>query len=96
MGYRISYGQTKAETYHRRKINLALPLCALLVIGIVAAGMVFPQVGEVLRGLLFPVTDEATVTAFQDMVQQVGEGVSVGEAVTAFCREIVENAQNLP
>lgn len=92
MGYRITYGQepkVKRRTMCRRRIWLCAGAVLILSVCICAAQ---PEIQEMVRQLLFPLTDEATVAAFQEMVRQVGEGTSVGDAVFSFCREIIENA----
>lgn len=53
--------------------------------------LLFPESAAVFRELLHPFTDEAAVEALGDLVEQIGEGISIGDAVTTFCREIIAN-----
>ena len=47
----------------------------------------WPEGTALLRRTLIP--EEPAVSAFSRMVEQIQVGTPVGEAVTAFCREVV-------
>lgn len=95
MGYQISYGpiKTKDSVKMRGKTvrAFALVICIIaLVIGLQVSG-----VGKTLWRWMLPGNPEVTSAALDTMAESLKQGDSVGEAVTAFCREIIENA-NLP
>lgn len=89
MSYSISYGHKGKQNTPKNRPKMKL---AVLILVGAAACLLWPQVGDTVRNLLFPWLDEPTVSAFSDMVTQIGEGTNVAEAFTAFCREIMSNA----
>ena len=86
MGYRIVYGE---EPSFRRKSRLGLWTAVFLLIFVTAVRLAWPAGTEQLRTILVPRGE--TVEAFSQMVANVGAGQGMGEAVTAFCRTVVEN-----
>lgn len=86
MGYRIVYGE---EPTLRRKSSLGLWTAAWLLVFVTAVRLAWPDGAEQLRTILEPRGE--TVEAFSQMVANVGAGQGMGEAVTAFCRTVVEN-----
>lgn len=92
MGYSITYGQEpkiKPQPAGRKWIWICAAAVLTLAVCLCAAQ---PELSGTLRELLFPLTDDVTVEAFQNMVSQVGEGTPVSEAVFGFCREIMDHA----
>ena len=88
MGYRIVYGE---EPIPWRKSRLGLWTAGFLLIFVMAVRLAWPAGAEQLRTVLEP--REETVEAFSQMVANVGAGQGIEEAVTAFCRSVVSNAQ---
>ena len=88
MGYRIVYGE---EPTLRRKSRLGLWTAAFLLIFVTAVRLAWPEGAERLCTVLEPVGE--MVEAFSRMVENVGAGQGMGEAVTAFCRSVVSGAQ---
>ena len=86
MGYRIVYGE---EPTLRRKSRLGLWTAAFLLFFVTAVRLAWPSGAEQLRTVLEPGGE--TVAAFSEMVANVGAGQGMGEAVTVFCRTVVEN-----
>ena len=94
MGYRIEYGsqgELRKPLDHKRSYSaIAAAVCVLaLVAGAIAikhAGLSWVQ------EVLLPGDPAVTAAALENMVENIKEGNSIAEAVTAFCREIVENA----
>jgi len=94
MGYQIHYEsvgrieKTKPEK-HRISGVLAVVMVCVLVIGAVAVKTgALPWV----KDYLIPGDPDVTVAALQDMVAGLQSGEALGEAITAFCREIVAHA----
>lgn len=95
MGYQISYGSVKTKRPEvGRKLGrrwLLLILCAAALV----FGIQVSVIGQTLWNWILPGNSEVTSAALDTMVESLKQGDSVGEVVTAFCREIIENA-NLP
>ena len=94
MAYRISY-EWNREPKDTGKIrpSIGVMLGAALVTAAVAVRLLFPQTAQVFRELMHPLGDETTIAAFSEMVERIGHGTSVEDAVTVFCREILEHGQ---
>ena len=88
MGYRIVYGE---EPTLGRKSRLSLWTAAFLLVFVAFVRLTWPEGAEQLRTVLKPSGE--TVEAFSRMVENVGAGQRMEEAVTAFCRSVVSGAQ---
>ena len=90
MAYRITYSWQKEAKLSKKA---ALPFWKLLglaaLCGALLLRLLIPQSEQLFRELLHPLTDEYTVSAFVNMVEEIGDGTPVPEAVTSFCREII-------
>lgn len=95
MGYRIEYdsGSRKwqAERFRWGRMWAMAAVCLLLFL--VLTNLFWPQGAGMLRRLLIPGDPEVTAQAFAQMVDGLRAGEDASECVTAFCREILENAQ---
>lgn len=97
MSYTIQYTQTKKAAAGKRRngrgrgwIAAALLLALALVVR-----LMWPQVGEYAQKLLLlGVSDqnEEAVTAF---IQDLRGGEDFSDALTAFCREVLQNGQTV-
>ena len=87
MGYRIVYGD---EIPTGRPSRLGLWTAVFLLVFVTAVRLTWPQGAENLRLVLEPRAQ--TMEAFSRMVEDVGAGQGMGEAVTAFCRTMVTDA----
>lgn len=94
MAYSICYGTAKDLKRYEKERDRHIGLTVLVFAAALIAGIrVFmPEVFESVVTALVP-WDEAAVDAFHIMVDSVYQGQPVGEAVDAFCRSIIENAQ---
>lgn len=88
MAYRIVYGPEPKPKREGSKRWIALLCVAVLLIGLFLTGA-----DESVKRWLLPGDPEETAAALDNLVQGIREGENLGEAVGAFCREIVENAQ---
>ena len=88
MGYRIVYGE---EPIQRKKSSLGLWTAIFMLLFVTVVRLIWPTGTEQLRLILEPKGE--TVQAFSEMVENVGAGQGMGEAVTAFCRSVVSSAQ---
>lgn len=94
MAYNIRYGadalkyevREKNAAYHNRTVAFITAACA------VAMGIFLLRTPQA-RDYLTPGNKAVTKAAFAEMVQDIREGEKVTEALTAFCKEIIENAE---
>ncbi len=94
MGYRIAYRTRKNMRFCNCR-STKLPKKWVVMIGmvlIVAAFLLGWQNGSI-RELFLPGDPEVTAAAFQELVHDLRSGDGFREAVTAFCVEVMENAQ---
>lgn len=93
MGYQIRYDAGKAVKtgLKERKTSAIGVLAAGLVVCLVMR-LIWPAGVDKLRQMVFPGDPEVTGRAAEQMVSQIHEGVPVGDAVQAFCREILDEA----
>ena len=98
MGYRIVYGPMpktrKLRNY--RAPRLRIMAAAFLLLFVLVVRQAWPDGAEILREYLLPGERSVTEAAFGEMVTDLQNGQSVGEAVTAFCKEIVKHGANAP
>lgn len=95
MGYQINYGGPEPGKYKHgmNKSRVKLVAAGILLSLALGVRLVIPGTGQRLREFLLPGMTEETVTAFQVMVEDMRTGTSFEDAVTAFCREIIANAE---
>lgn len=81
MGYRIEYTKFGEKRKNIPKINWRrLRICAL--VGVAAACL-----------LWWAANNRDTVAALENMASQVGNGMPLGDALEAFCLDILQNAE---
>lgn len=89
MSYQIQYETDKQERYPmvtKRKDSSKL----WIRIATVAFFVTLLSVPSI-RDFLIPGDADVTKAAFGQMIDNIREGDSLGEAVTTFCREIIAN-----
>lgn len=91
MGYRIVYGEEPPVQRPRSRLRLLTAAFGLAFL--VLVGSFWPGGRALLRQVLLPGAGEA---ALQQMAEQIRAGEPVGEAVTAFCRDVVAHALEDP
>ena len=97
MGYRIAYEsfgeEKKFPTYWRRKSAIA---AGLLVIVLVVGAVSVKYTGlRWVQDYLLPGDPAVTAAALENFAQDLKEGESVKDAITAFCREIMDHGTNI-
>lgn len=95
MGYRIQYNPEHKKKY---PIKLAFEVRRRWLVGIAIAIVLFMGIaginkGEVLKSWLLPGDPKATEAALFTMIEDIRAGESLGNAVTAFCLEIMDHAR---
>ena len=92
MSYSIRYGQDmKQEIQLKSKarkniVYLTSGICLVML------GVIWPEVRDCARQILFPWLNESTVVAFSNMIGQIGDGAAVSTALVDFCRNLINNA----
>ena len=91
MSYKISYGAMPKKTVSRYRAWL--PATAIFLVALtVLARLLFPDETKQLMETLFPLTSESAQDALEVFSQNIRAGLSLGDAVTAFCMEIIDDA----
>ena len=90
MGYRVIYGEDPFEKPKPRKGRLGLLTAGCLLAFVVGVRCFWPQGAETLNRIILP--EQNTANAFGQMTRDILEGEPLGDAVTTFCRTIVEDA----
>ena len=93
MGYRIDYGQPFDKKYPMpdRRSRLPWMVCIALLLFALLTNLFWPEGRAVLAEFLIPGDAAVTSAAFSDMVADVRAGVTVSDALAAFCREILDH-----
>lgn len=92
MGYRIQYGKiTRMERVASPQASKkAAVVKTVIVVGVLVIAAFLGRLGFL--DFLIPGDKEVTKEAFHAMLEDVREGEDVKTAITAFCAEILENA----
>lgn len=94
MGYQIMYSPEDNHKYPAykpvRKNKWVIPAVLTAVLLAAAAR---PQVRSALENWLIPGDKDVTKAAFSLMLEDIRTGEPVSQAVSAFCREILENGK---
>lgn len=95
MGYAISYGPKLDCEKKRHKGTFSAHVAAVMVIlaAAVCVHFAFPGAVQRVRSVLLPGFGDHTVTALAEMVERVEDGERLDSAVSAFCQEIMDNAE---
>ena len=90
MGYRITYenGMIHKENIRQHRISWKWWGAGILAAA-VAVTLMVPQGRLWIRDLFLPGDEEITASALESMVADLRAGEPLGEAVEAFCREII-------
>ena len=91
MSYRIIYVPTESEHGTQRGAGIRLLLLSgsfLLIFGFLTVKF-WPEGEEVLERLLEAMKKPVTSAALESLANKLSLGEPVGEAVSAFCREVV-------
>lgn len=95
MAYRIVYGPMPKGTCPERRSTFRFHLltAVFLLLFVLLVRQAWPEGTERLRSVLLPGEPGSTEKAVQVLLTDVQEGEPIGDAVTAFCRQIIENGQ---
>ena len=94
MAYRIVYGEDPAKTGKERfrtgRFRLMTAVCFVLFL--LSVKLLWDDGLDHIRQILLPGSGDTTLQALDQMVAQIQAGTKLGDAVTAFCREIIAGA----
>ena len=96
MGFRIEYSQgegRKVPIEEKSKSQPAVKRIAILVLACVFLFIGAQNISSV-EEFLIPGEPEVTKAAFSSFIDDLQQGSSFRDAITVFCREIIQNAQN--
>ena len=88
MGYRIEYPSFGSVPCIRKT---GIPRMAVMMFGVflLIVSVFWKEGRNLLLGLLFSGNPDQTMAALETMTERLGEGASFADAVTVFCREIL-------
>ncbi|MBO4938292.1 MAG: hypothetical protein J6C98_04740 [Oscillospiraceae bacterium] len=94
MAYRIDYGPQGIEHRGSGKgiLRIQIMTAAFLLLFILAVRHQWPDGAKKMRECLLP-GGEVHEAAFTEFVAEISGGEPVGQALTVFCRKIIENAK---
>ena len=93
MSYRIRYASSQPLSTMQKKHHLQIPIAALLLIAaILVLRCVFPEETQRLAEAVIPLSRESTQEALAAFAEDIKAGESFGDAATAFCLEIIHEA----
>lgn len=87
MAYQIKYPSKRKYPGRNRFRNFSWKRWAAIGVAVAVLVGTLWFLGD--NGYLFSGNREVTGRALDNMIQQVGEGQSIGQAFAAFCREII-------
>ena len=93
MGYRITYGDPVPVPYPKQdKLSrLRLMTAAWFFAFVVLVRLFFPAGSAQLRAYLLPDPDSITQTAVDTFMYHIQNGEQLGDALFAFCQQIISN-----
>lgn len=90
MSYKIIYGTSRFDKKKRGKKTAVMILCGMLLIALFIA-----PVREAAAELLLGTGSASARNAYSVFEAYLEQGSGFGEAVTAFCASIIENAEQV-
>lgn len=96
MGYKIMYSPEDNSKYPMRKPTKSRSrwIIPLLLVAVLILALGRPHLRTKLEDWLVPGDTDVTKAAFAAMVGQLREGENAVDAVTAFCRMIIDGSED--
>ena len=92
MSYKIVYGpEITAQQQRTTDTRFRTMVAGFLLLFALTVKVLWPEGTQVLREMLIPTDLNATEQAFQSMMEDLRMGEDLGDAITVFCRQIIEN-----
>ncbi len=92
MSYSVEYSPEKKRIYPTSLSRKPKWILVILAVMIALFALQKTDKDQILKSWLLPGNPDVTAAAFTSMVDDIREGESVRDAVTAFCLEIINNA----
>lgn len=89
MSYSVEYNPELRKYYPKKREKMPKPPFKLLLIGLVICVGVYVLFSTGFLELFIPGDSQVTVAAFSEMVQNVGAGEQVSDALFGFFRDVV-------
>lgn len=96
MGYRIVYGEGPGRKFGtgRGKFRLWLWIGCFVLLFLLLTNLFWPEGRAALWEFCIPGGVQAAAQALDSMAGSLRDGEKLGQAVTAFCQEIMQNAES--
>lgn len=93
MAYRVEYGPAIPTKYQKKPVSHRIrSMTAAFLLGFVfLVSQFFPAGTAVLRHYILPAAPTVTEAALRDLMSDIREGVSLNDAFTAFCVQIISH-----
>ena len=93
MSYRIQYHSEPVKAQKKGRCDMEISAVTLLIlITALMVSLLMPVQLERLRETLFPWTQEQVHEALERFQDHVASGAPLGDSITAFCVEIMDDA----
>lgn len=98
MSYRITYGPPVPPCYQKqdKPSHLRLMTAAWFVLFALLVRLFFPAGSAQLRRMLLPDTHDVTQVALYSFMSDLRSGEKLGDALNAFCAEIISHDPSIP
>lgn len=94
MGYTVRYLPTTSKKASQKRKHLTIPVgLAIILLLSMFINHTWPDETERLRQALFPWHQQSFQEAFTGLQNDLNEGVTVVDAITTFCLDIIEESQ---
>ena len=95
MAYRIDYDKTGTrKRIEPAKSRIAVYTAAFFLLFLLLVNLFWPDGTGFLRQSLIPGDPDVTAAAVDSLIDDLKDGQQVSDAITAFCRELISNAEN--
>ena len=95
MSYKIQYGNLPQKAELKQRKRLYLPGFAIILVALaLAARLLYPTQMNRLTDALFPLSSDSSKEALKTFSQHISAGEPLKDAVTAFCQEIIDEANS--
>ena len=94
MSYKISYGQPPGTAKQRANTRILPIMAGIMLAFAIFARICYPEETKQLTAALFPLTSASSQEALEVFTQNIKAGESLGDAVTAFCLEILDETDS--
>ena len=91
MAYRVVYGPMPEVPKRRGTLRVRTLTAVCLLLFCFGVRLAWPEGQALLRRIVLPGEMTVTQVAFGDMLEHLKQGYTLGDAVTVFCRQVVQD-----